>query len=271
MASASNNPAFSRLPVFNGKGLEKDPTSKVATPSADGLQQMFDGPTATASDTNRMSYDDVIVKTGVSFVVLLAFAVVGWQFPVLALPAALVGFALALVNIFKKKPSPPLVLAYAAAQGLFIGAISGVFETLYPGVVVQAVIATVCVFAVTLALFASGKIRASKRATKIFLIAMIGYMVFSVVNLVLMATGLQSTGFGLNSTVHILGIPLGLIIGVVVTLLAAYSLVLDFDDIKRGVVAGAPRIYGWSAAFGLVVTVVWLYLTLLRTFAIARN
>jgi uncharacterized YccA/Bax inhibitor family protein len=268
---ASNNPAFSRIPVFNGKGLDKQSAEQVPTLSADGLQQMYDGPTATSADTNRMSYDDVIVKTGVSFIVLLAFALVGWQVPVLAAPAAFIGFGLALVNIFKRKPSAPLVLLYAAAEGLFIGAISGVFESLYPGVVVQAVIATVCVFAVTLALFASGKIRASKRATKVFLIAMVGYMLFSLVNVVLMLTGVQSTGFGLNSTVHILGIPLGLIIGVFVTLLAAYSLVLDFDQIQRGVRAGAPRIYGWSAAFGLVVTVVWLYLELLRMFAIARN
>ncbi|CAN5292888.1 Bax inhibitor-1/YccA family protein [soil metagenome] len=263
---ALENPAFSRNPVFNGKA----PASPTPTISAAGLEQMYDAPAATAAQTGRLSYDDVIVKTALNFLVLVAFAAIGWNVPVLALPAALVGFGLAMVNIFKRQPSPPLILLYSAAEGLFIGAISGVFEARYPGVVVQAVLATICVFVVTLVLFASGKVRASKRATKIFLIAIIGYVVFSFVNVILMATGATNNAFGLSST-HIFGIPLGLILGVVVTLLAAYSLVLDFDQIQRGVKAGAPRNQAWSAAFGLVVTVVWLYLELLRMFAIARN
>ncbi|MEA9984495.1 MULTISPECIES: Bax inhibitor-1/YccA family membrane protein [Subtercola] len=264
---ASQNPAFSRNPVFNGKA----PVKPSATLSADGLQAMYDAPTATAADTDRMSYDDVIVKTGISFIVLLAFAAVGWQIPALAIPGALIGFGLAMVNIFKREPSAPLILLYAGAQGLFIGAISSFFERLFPGVVVQAVIATICVFAVTLALFASGKIRASKRNTKIFMIALIGYAVFSLVNFVLVMTGVNKDAFGLSSSVHLFGIPLGVVLGVVATLLAAYMLVLDFDQIKTGVTAGAPRKYGWSAAFGLVVTLVFLYTQLLRMFAIARN
>ncbi|GGF19904.1 Bax inhibitor-1/YccA family protein [Subtercola lobariae] len=263
---AIENPAFSRNPAFSGKA----PTTPVAPISADGLQQMYDAPAATPSQTGRISYDDVIVKTALNFVVLVAFAAVGWNIPALALPAALLGFGLAMINIFKKQPSPPLILLYSALEGLFIGAISGVFEARYPGVVVQAVIATICVFAVTLVLFAFGKVRASKRATKIFLIAMVGYIVFSLVNVVLMLTGLNSNAFGLSSAT-IFGIPLGLILGVFVTILAAYSLVLDFDQIQRAVKAGAPRNQSWSAAFGLVVTVVWLYLELLRMFAIVRN
>ncbi|GAA0998130.1 Bax inhibitor-1/YccA family protein [Subtercola frigoramans] len=264
---ASNNPAFSRNPVFNGKA----PATPTPTITAAGLEKMYDAPAATAAQTGRLSYDDVIIKTALNFVVLVAFAAVGWNVPVLALPAALLGFGLAMVNIFKKQPSPPLILLYSALQGLFIGAISGVFEARYPGVVIQAVLATICVFAVTLVLFAFGKIRASKRATKIFLIAMVGYIVFSLLNVVLMLTGVNSNAFGLSGSVTLLGIPLGVILGVFVTILAAYSLVLDFDQIQRGVKAGAPRNQAWSAAFGLVMTVVWLYLELLRMFAIARN
>ncbi|UFS59387.1 Bax inhibitor-1/YccA family protein [Subtercola endophyticus] len=263
---ASNNPAFSRNPAFNGKA----PAAPVTPISAEGLETMYDAPSATPAQTGRISYDDVIVKTALNFVVLVAFAAIGWNVPVLALPAALIGFGLAMVNIFKKQPSPPLILLYSAVEGLFIGAVSSVFEARYPGVVVQAVIATICVFAVTLVLFAFGKVRASKRATKIFLIAMIGYLVFSLVNVVLIVTGVNQNAFGLSSAT-IFGIPIGLILGVLVTLLAAYSLVLDFDQIQRAVKAGAPRNQSWSAAFGLVVTVVWLYLELLRFFAIARN
>ena len=129
---------------------------------------------------------------------------------------------------------------------------------------------TFVVVGVTLALFKSGKIRASKRATQVFLVAMIAYAAFSLINLVLMLTGVTGGQFGLRS-VEVFGIPLGAIIGVFVILLAAYSLVLDFTTIKVGVERGAPRIFGWQAAFGVMVTVVWLYVEILRLLAIFRN
>ncbi len=188
---------------------------------------------------------------------------------------ALGGFVLAMVISFtsRKKVRPALIFAYAAFEGLFIGGISAFFEVLYPGIVFQATLATVSVVGVTLALFASGKIRASKKATKIFMIAMVGYLVFSLLNVVLTWTGVLGEGaaFGLLSKVEILGIPLGLIIGVLVVIMAAYSLVLDFDQIQQGVRNGAPRKYGWLGAFGIMVTVVWLYVEILRIIAIARG
>ena len=265
---ALSNPAFSRNPAFqSGKGSVATST----TVSADALQQQFDAPTATARDTDRMTVEDTIAKTAISFVVLIAAGAVGWAIPAIAIPSAIIGFVLALVNIFKKRPSAPLVLAYAAAQGLFLGGISAFFEADYSGIVVQAVLATVAVFAVTLVLFAFGKVRASAKATKVFFIALIGYVVFSILNVVLSATGAISNPFGLSGSVTILGVPLGLVLGVLVVLLAAYSLVLDFDSIKQGVANRAPRAYAWTGAFGIMVTVVWLYLELLRMFAIARN
>jgi uncharacterized YccA/Bax inhibitor family protein len=266
---ASANPAFSRNPVFNGKGVQDAPV----TPTSAQLQDLYNSPSATPVDTNRMSYDDVIVKTLLMFAVLLATAVVGWIFPVLAIPGAIVGLVLGIVNSFKREPSPALILLYSAAEGLFIGGISSFFEAQWPGIVVQATLATVAVFGVTLALFANGKIRASKRATKIFLIAIIGYAVFSLLNFVLMLLGVfpADAMFGARSIEIIPGVPLGAIIGIFAVILAAYSLVLDFDFVQRGVKSGAPRKYGWSAAFGLVVTVVWLYVELLRLIAIFRN
>jgi len=175
-----------------------------------------------------------------------------------------------MVNIFKKEPSAPLILAYAAAQGVFVGGISYIFEQTAPGIVVQAVLATLTVVGVTLALFASGKIRASKRATKIFLIAMVGYLVFSLINVGLQMFGVIDMPFGLGSA-EIAGIPLGVILGVLCIILGAYSLVLDFDFIQRGVQNKAPRKFGWLGAFGIMVTVIWLYLEILRMLAIARD
>jgi uncharacterized YccA/Bax inhibitor family protein len=274
---ATSNPAFNRSPAFSSN---RDVVAKLQSSSASvktenmtaaQLTDLYSVPSATPSDTDRMTYEDTMVKIVVSFVILLVGAAVGWFFPVLALPAAIVGFVLALVNIFKKKPSPALVLSYAAVEGIFVGGITVFFESRFPGIAVQAVLGTLVVVGVTLALFVSGKIRASKRATKVFLIAMIGYGVFSLINFILIATGVNSDAFGLRGTVLVFGIPLGVILGPLVIIMAAYSLVLDFDSIKTGVQRGAQRIYGWTAAFGIMVTVVWLYLEILRLLALLRR
>ncbi len=269
---ASSNPAFTKSPAFSANAAM---AAQLARPdarnmTAEQLTELYSQPSANSVDTDRMGYEDTMMKIVVSFAILLGGAGVGWFMPVLAIPAMIIGFVLALVNIFKKKPSPVLVLAYAAVEGVFVGGITAFFESVYPGIAVQAVLGTLTVVGVTLALFASGKVRASKKATKIFLVAMVGYLAFSVINLILMATGVNDQPFGLRSQ-EIFGIPIGLILGVLVILMAAYSLVLDFDRIKTGVERGAPRIYGWSAAFGIMLTVVWLYLEILRLLAILRE
>ena len=270
---ASSNPVFNNSPAFSERpGKAAEIYRPAPNLSADQLSELYNRPSATSSDTDRMTYEDTVVKTVISFVILLVGAGVGWFIPVLALPAALVGFVLALVNIFKKKPSAALVLAYAAVEGVFVGGITVFFESRYPGIAVQAVMGPFVVVGVTLALFASGKIRASKKATKIFLIAMVGYLVFSVLNLILSMTGVIKTENGLRG-IDIPGtnIPLGAVIGILVIIMAAYSLVLDFDSIQRGVQRGAPRVYAWAGAFGIMVTVVWLYLEILRLLSILRG
>ncbi|WFR67276.1 Bax inhibitor-1/YccA family protein [Curtobacterium flaccumfaciens] len=242
--------------------------------SPEQLQYLYDRPSASTVDTDRMSYEDTIVKTLLAFGVLIVGAVAGWNLPpIVWIVGAIVGFVLALVNTFKKKPSPGLVLAYAFFEGLFVGGISNYFQTALPqadGIVAQAVFGTLGVFAVTLLLFLSGKVRATPKLTRFFLIAMVGYMAFSLVNLVLMWTGVTKTAFGLMGTT-VFGIPLGVVIGIFVVLMAAYSLILDFDRIKTGVQRGAPKIYAWTAAFGLIVTLVWLYLEILRILAIIAS
>jgi uncharacterized YccA/Bax inhibitor family protein len=149
---------------------------------------------------------------------------------------------------------------------MFLGGISGIFETMYPGIAVQAVIGTLAVFGSVLVLFRSGKLRASARATKIFMVALMAYAVFALVNL----GAVLLFGFNIR-TDSPLGPWLGLLIGAVAILLASYSFVLDFDNIKRGVEAGVPQKLAWSAAFGLTVTLVWLYIEILRILAIIRE
>ncbi|WP_193598193.1 Bax inhibitor-1/YccA family membrane protein [Microbacterium sp. YJN-G] len=294
---AFNNPAFQQQDPRNVATYPGAPQQQYAPPPPPGaahagvdaaanahLEGMYAAPPAGAIETDRMTVEDTVWKTAGLFGILLVTAVVGWVWTLANISTtgqpnmtpwiigALGGFVLALVITFtsRKKVRPALIWAYAAFEGLFIGGISAFFEVLFPGVVLQATLATVAVVGVTLALFASGKIRASAKMTKIFMIAMIGYLVFSLLNLVLMWTGVNDNAWGLRS-MEIFGIPLGLIIGVFVVFMAAYSLVLDFDQIQQGVRNGAPRKYGWVGAFGIMVTVVWLYVEILRILAILRG
>lgn len=288
---ALNNPAFN-TPAFQdpragAQTRYSPPPANTAAAAAETatIEGMYAAPSAGAVQTDRMTVEDTVFKTIGLFAILVVAAVVGWIWTMSTVTVAnpspnalpmiiggLGGFVLAMVAIFKKKPSVPVFIAYAAFEGLFVGGISAFFEFLYPGIVVQATLATLSVVGVTLALFASGKIRASARATKIFMIAMVGYMVFALLNLGLMLFNVPIAGgaFGLYS-LKVAGIPLGLIIGVLVVIMAAYSLVLDFDQIQRGVRNGAPRVYGWVGAFGIMVTVVWLYVEILRILAILRG
>jgi uncharacterized YccA/Bax inhibitor family protein len=251
------------------------------------LEGQFAAPAAGALETDRMSVEDTVLKTLALFAVLVVTAGIGWVWSASTMtvdnPAPTVlpwilgmagGFILAMIVSFSKTVRPALIFGYAAFEGLFVGGISLFFETIWPGIVLQATLGTLAVVGVTLALFASGKIRASKRATKIWMIAMIGYLVFSLINVGMMMFGAFPAGsagpFGLYS-MEIAGIPLGLIIGVLVVIMAAYSLVQDFDFIQQGVRNRAPRRYGWLGGFGIMVTVVWLYIEILRIIAIARS
>jgi uncharacterized YccA/Bax inhibitor family protein len=272
-----SNPVFSNSPAFSPKAAqrqaEKDAAAAraaavaaIPVPSAAQLDEHLAMPDATAAQMDRMSYEDTIVKTAISFLVLVAGAAIGWFLPIVLFPALIVGLVIGLVNSFKREPSPVLILIYCLAEGALVGAVSGWYSQVYDSdIVPMAVFGTLGVVAVTLALFASGKVRASRRATKIFLVAIVGYLAFSVVNFGLMVFGVTKSMNGLRDVV-IPGtnIPLGIPLGILVVIMAAYSLVIDFDFVQRGVQTGQPRRYGWTAAFGIVVTVVWLYLEILR-------
>ena len=242
----------------------------------DQLQDMYNRPAAGPADTGRMTYDDVIMKTAACLGAVVAGAAVtlvvaeGLAY-MLMIVGALGGFVLALVNTFKKQPSPALILAYAALEGLFLGGLTRILDGMFPGVGLQAVIGTLSVFAVTLLLFRSGKVRATPKAMRFFMIAMIGYAVFALINMVMMWTGVVDSPFGLRTEVEIFGIPLGVFIGLLAIGLAAFSLIMDFTSLEAGVRNGAPQRFSWTAAFGLTVTLVWLYVEIIRLLAILRG
>ncbi|MBC9954328.1 Bax inhibitor-1/YccA family protein [Leucobacter sp. cx-42] len=284
-----SNPAFSKNPALNGKqNLTADelrriydqPAAEVNRPGVDtpagaapGAGVPAGAPTMPAS-SSPMTYENTISKTVFLFILTVACAAVGWMatpsMPFIPFVGAIVGLVLGLVNSFKKQPSVPLIIGYAAFQGLFLGGISMIFEAQWAGIVSQAVIGTFAVFGVTLLLFRSGKVRTSPRMTKIVLIAMVGYGVFSLINFILMLTGINDNPWGLRGAT-IFGFPLGVVIGLLAVALAAYSLVMDFEMIQNGVQNRVPEKWGWSAAFGIMVTLIWLYVEILRIIAILRG
>ena len=280
-----SNPVFNNSAIFGeprrGRGTVVQPnpyqgaqTGAAGMPgmTAGSLEQMYGAPTATTRDTGRMTYDDVIVKTGGLLALLVAVAAVTWYVaPGLWPIGMIVGLVLGLVNAFKKSPSPALIVAYTVAQGLFLGGISFAFQAMEVAgsangtaqpIVLQAVLGTFATFGAALFLFKSGRVRVTPKFTRWLMISMVGYLAFSVLNLVL-SFFMASEGFG----------PLrngwmGIAVGLFAVGLAAASLIMDFDSIKRGVERGVPAKFAWSAAFGLIVTLVWLYLEILRLLSI---
>ena len=224
--------------------------------------------------TDRMSMDDVIVRTGISIAVLIPFALIGWftapTMPFLYFGAMILGLVLGLANAFKKVVSPPLILAYAAVQGVFLGGISYVYDqwaqgTGYEGLVSQAIIGTLVAFVVMLALYKSRLVKVDGRFKKIMLVAMVSYLAIAVMSFV-------SSFFGVGDGWGFYGVgTLGLILCAFGVLLAAFSLMLDFDSIERGVKMGLPERESWRMAFGLLVTLIWLYLEILRLLAIIAS
>jgi len=242
------------------------------------LERSYNQPSATPGQMRRMTMEDVVMRTALTLGVVVLTGAATWSLAAvnpplaltLAMVGALAGFVLGLVNAFKREPSPTLILAYAAFEGVFLGGISAYFEAAYPGIVIQAVLATVVTFAVTLALYAKRIVRVTGKFVRFVMIAMVSYLAFSLVNLVLMLTGVADGAFGLRS-MEVGGVPLGLLIGVFAVLLATFSLMMDFHVIEEGVKAGVPARYAWSGAFGLTVTLVWLYIEILRILAILRG
>ena len=245
-----------------------------------GLESQYGAPSATNVDRGRMTYDDVIVRTAGMFAVILGVGAVSWWVATNPATAGL-GYAamlggcigalvLGLVNAFKREPSPALIMLYAVFEGAMLGAFSGVMEMAFPGIVVQAMGATAATFVVMLCAYKFAGFRVSGKAARILLIAMGGYLLFSLINLVLMLTNVTTDPWGLRS-MEVMGIPLGVIVGLLAVVMGAFSLVLDFEAIQRGVERGLPTRYAWAGAFGLVVTIVWLYVEFLRILAILRD
>lgn len=246
--------AISHNPIFNQ-------AMSIGVEVARIDQSAVDAEFAKITSTPKMTVEGTAGKVFGMFLVLLATAGVTWFFGLTALmfPAMLVGLGLGLWATFGKKVRPGVIIAYAAAEGVFLGGITLLFETMYPGIAQQAVLATLCTAGAMFAAYRFGWIKVNARFTRVMTFALIGYMAFGLINLVV---GLVTNSAGAY------GSGFGWLIALVGVGLAAFTLNLDFEAIMVGSRDGLPVENEWRAAFGLVSSLIWLYVEILRLLAI---
>jgi uncharacterized YccA/Bax inhibitor family protein len=241
--------------------------------NSEQLQDMYNQPSAGPVQMRRVTLDDVVMKTLGLFSIVVLVASASWYFvaanTTLSLPLMLAGMfgglGVGLVIAFKKTISVPLIVLYAVLEGVLVGAISQYFASQYKGIVTTAVIATVCTFAGMLLGYKTGLIKVTDKSRRIFGMAIMGYLLFGLVNVVAAFMGVGD-GWGFGGTG-----PMGIAISALGVGLASYSLAIDFDSVSRAVDAQLPEKYSWLLAHGFIVTLVWLYLEILRLLARLRQ
>ena len=260
----TSNPVLSRL----GQAAERERAAGYAQPGPygqPGYAQPY--PTATGypaapPTVAPMSVDDVVVKTVTLLGILGASAAAAWVLVPDALVgpawigAMVVGLALGLIISFSRMANPALVVAYAVFEGVFVGMVSKVFESLYNGIVLQAVVATFGVFFVMAMLYKMKVIRATPKFVRGMIAVMAGLFAVMLINLVLALFGFNT---GLRD-----GGALAIGFSLVCIVVASLSFILSFHEVEEGVRLGLPQRYSWVAAFGIVVSLIWLYLEILR-------
>jgi uncharacterized YccA/Bax inhibitor family protein len=287
----SRNPVFARSDEFNGRanayGNQPYPGNgqghagygDPSTWSVGGAGSTGVAPTHTGTGTGRMTIDSVVQKTGLTMFVVLLAAAATWLLTGdvtaadntdavrgvqgLAMGGALVGFGLAMVNSFRRVISPALVIAYAVCEGVFIGGMSKMFEAMWPGIVISAVVGTFAAVPGTLAAYKVLDIKVGDRLRKGVVAAMFGFVGLVVLDAIL---GIFHADLGINGFGGV-----GLLFSVIGLGLGILLLILDFDYVERGIAAGLPERESWRAAFGLTVTIIWLYIEILRILAILRG
>ncbi len=208
---------------------------------------------------DAMTLDGTVNKIGILFLLLLVGASISWYQPsqLFIWLGALGGFIVAIVTVFKKEWSPVTAPLYSVLEGLFLGAISVMYANMYEGIVFNAVALTLGIFAAMLMIYRSGLIKVTQKFRMGIIAATGGIALVYLASIVL---GFFGINISLVTGSGMFGIGFSLIVVVV----AALNLVLDFDLIERGVEASAPKYFEWYTAFGLIITLVWLYLELLR-------
>lgn len=222
-------------------------------------ENIFTTPQTAVPAEGTMTVAGTINKIGILFLLLLVGASISWYMPspLFVWGGAIGGFIVAIVTVFKKEWSPITAPLYSILEGLFLGAISITFAQMYDGIVYNAVILTLGVFAAMLMIYRSGLIKVTHRFRMGILAATGGIFLVYMASIVLGFFGIE---LGLVTGTGMYGIGFSLLIIVI----AALNLVLDFDLIEKGAEAKAPGYFEWYTAFGLIITLVWLYIEMLR-------
>jgi uncharacterized YccA/Bax inhibitor family protein len=236
----------------------------------------YGAPQAPATTAGRMTMDDVVMRTATTLGVLVVTAALSWALlPVddaninrsygIGFASMLVAMVLAFVQSFKRSPVPALIISYAAFEGVFLGVISSVVDNrIASGAAMQAVLGTMAVFVGVLVAYKAGWIRVNRRFAGFVMAAALGFILLMAVNMLFAVFG-GGDGLGFRSGA------LGVVFGIVGIILGACFLALDFKQVEDGVAYGAPREEAWLAAFGLTLTLVWIYLEFLRLIAILNQ
>ncbi|WP_406037880.1 Bax inhibitor-1/YccA family protein [Micromonospora sp. NBC_00898] len=267
----TSNPVLARL----GQAAERERAAGYAQPGPYGqpgypqqyapYQQQYPagvGYPAAPPTVSPMTLDDVVVKTVMMLGLLGVSAAAAWVLvpdalaPAAWIGAAVVGLVLGLIISFSRMANPALVVAYSIVEGVFVGMVSKAFNSLYDGIVLQAVVATFGVFFLMAIIYKARVIRATPKFARIMTAVIAGLVGVMLINLVLAL-------FGVNTHLRD-GSPLAIGFSLVCIVVASLSFVLNFAEIEEGVRMGLPRRYSWTAAFGIVVGLVWLYLEILR-------
>ncbi|SEK38233.1 Bax inhibitor-1/YccA family membrane protein [Nonomuraea pusilla] len=251
----SKNPVFSRSRQSAGWAGP--------APSPDLLQNMYDAPSYAppARPAYRtMTLDDVVVRGFLTLGTLVAAAAASWILgvpPGVAIGAAIVALVLGLIASFTQSTNPALILGYALFEGVFLGTVSALFEGMISGIVFQAVLGTAFAFGAVLTVYALRVVRVTPKLVKYGLAAVMAVVGLLLVNFVV--GFFVPGGLGLRTDS-----PLGWGVSIVMILIGCFFLLLDFDSIEQGVRQGAPDKFAWQCAFGLTLSLVWIYLEVLR-------
>ena len=278
----AGNPVFDRIDKERARGyagFERQVSGAQGTSvgqeamSQQALEQMYQQPPASPTQMGRVTMDDVIMKTLGLFAVVLGVGAVAWNLTtpdtstgmMLMLGGIAATLVLGIVIAVKKTISVPLIVTYAVFEGALVGSVSKFYNDFFgEGIVTQAVLATLCVFGAMLFVYKTGILKVTDKFRRIMTFAIIGYAAFALVNFLYAMIGGHQFGIGGTGA-------LGIGISLFATGLAAFTLALDFDSIDKAIGSGAPAKYSWLLAHGLIVTLVWLYLEMLRLLARLRS
>ena len=286
----SSNPVMEKNPYFRPGATTPNYGTGYPMAGGYGTTQVPEAPVQAAGDPFAMpspqafpsqpfarvgmTYNDALEKTGILLGVTIVSAIAAWMLlPIqivmpLALGGSIAALVIGIVAARQRMVKPGLALAYAVLEGVTLGAITGALNLAYPGIALQAVLATFVIVAVAVGLHFSGKVRTSARGNRIVLTLMVGAIVYGLLDLVLVLTGVVDHSM---DYFRIGGIPIGIIMGIVLIIAAGYSLIGDLELIKYAEANGAPKEFAWTCAYGLILSIIWIYIEVLRILAILAS